>query len=437
MMKRKLLALIIITIAPFTLYAQFGGIANKVRSKVTQRADAKVDKAIDKTLDKAEGKEKTPTSTSSQPQTQTITPAAQSASTAPVEQPQLQSFSKYDFIPGEEIIYYENFEQETIAELPMGWNTSGSGEVVTLNNIPGKWLRMHKSFVYLTSNEKTLPENYTMEFDVVMQLKNNGWMFPEFSFGIFSSKGETSNGNNFLREYKKYASVIADIAPAASKTSRIKIQSIADNKEWFRSDAKTLSTLDQYYGKPIHVAIQVQKERFRIWINEEKAFDIPKGVPLNYKMNQFMFQVGFTNYAEEQYGMYISNIKTATGKADTRHKLINEGKFSTTAILFDVNSATIKPESAGVLKEIAEVLKENSGIKIKIIGHTDNDGTDAANLTLSQKRAAAVKDALVSDFGIDASGIETDGKGESKPVADNKTKEGKAANRRVEFIKIN
>ena len=101
-----------------------------------------------------------------------------------------------------------------------------------------------------------------------------------------------------------------------------------------------------------------------------------------------------------------------------------------------MNAATIKPESNGVLKEVAEAIKSGAGIKIKIIGHTDSDGTAAANLELSKKRSEAVKAALVKDFGIDASALETDGKGETVPVGDNKTKEGKAQNRRVEFIKL-
>jgi OmpA-OmpF porin, OOP family len=88
------------------------------------------------------------------------------------------------------------------------------------------------------------------------------------------------------------------------------------------------------------------------------------------------------------------------------------------------------------LKEIAEALKSNSGIKVKIIGYTDSDGSDATNLDLSKKRAEAVKAILISDFGIDATSLETDGKGELLPVADNKTKEGKAQNRRVEFVKL-
>ncbi|MCR6720328.1 MAG: OmpA family protein [Chitinophagaceae bacterium] len=126
----------------------------------------------------------------------------------------------------------------------------------------------------------------------------------------------------------------------------------------------------------------------------------------------------------------------ATGKPDTRHRLIEEGRFSTTGILFDFQSAVIKPESYGVVKDIAGVLKQFPAVKIKVLGHTSSDGDDNANMELSRKRASAVKDLLVNEFGIDASRIETEGMGETQPIADNKTKEGKAANRRVEFVKL-
>jgi len=119
-----------------------------------------------------------------------------------------------------------------------------------------------------------------------------------------------------------------------------------------------------------------------------------------------------------------------------RSKLLTEGKLVTHGILFDVNSDKIKPESYGTLKEISNVLKENPDVRVKIVGHTDSDGSDAANLDLSKKRAASVKNSLSKNFGIDASRMETDGKGESEPIADNKTPEGKANNRRVEFIKL-
>lgn len=153
-------------------------------------------------------------------------------------------------------------------------------------------------------------------------------------------------------------------------------------------------------------------------------------------MNQLYFFLEGSNYQEDEIGLFISNIKIATGLPDTRHKLIDEGKFSTTGILFDVNAATIKPESNGVLKEIAAVLNEHKDLRVKITGHTDSDGVDAANLELSKKRAEAVKAALVKDFGVDGASLETDGKGETKPVVDNRTKEGKAQNRRVEFVKL-
>jgi len=82
------------------------------------------------------------------------------------------------------------------------------------------------------------------------------------------------------------------------------------------------------------------------------------------------------------------------------------------------------------------VLNENPDVRIRIDGHTDSDGDDAKNLDLSKRRAASVKNMLVSDFSVAAARIETNGLGETKPVAQNSTSEGKAQNRRVEFIKL-
>ena len=260
-------------------------------------------------------------------------------------------------------------------------------------------------------------------------------MYPEVKVGFFASGDVAANDNSFLREYDMLSSLTAIISPGEFKTSKVRITSYKKNVNHFHSEPKVIPLIEQFYGKPLHVSIQVQKERFRMWINEEKVFDVPKGVPPGQIMNQIFFQIGHTNYKDDQYALYISNIKVATGKPDTRHKLVEEGKFSTTGILFDVNSAAIKPESTGVLKEIADVLKKFSDIKVKIVGHTDSDGSDKANLELSKKRAAAVRSALALEFGVDEARIETDGKGEAEPVADNKTKEAKAQNRRVEFIK--
>ena len=100
-----------------------------------------------------------------------------------------------------------------------------------------------------------------------------------------------------------------------------------------------------------------------------------------------------------------------------------------------MNSDKIKGESYGALKEIAGVLMENAAVRITIVGHTDSDGDAALNLDLSKKRAVSVKAALTREFSIDASRMDTDGKGATQPVDKNDNPAGKANNRRVEFIK--
>ena len=119
-----------------------------------------------------------------------------------------------------------------------------------------------------------------------------------------------------------------------------------------------------------------------------------------------------------------------------RSKLLTEGKLISYGIYFDVNKDVVKPESYGTLKEIAAVMNENPEVKVKVVGHTDSDGADPANLDLSKRRGGSVKDALVKNFGVDASRLEFDGMGETQPVAPNDTPVNKALNRRVEFIKL-
>ncbi len=103
-------------------------------------------------------------------------------------------------------------------------------------------------------------------------------------------------------------------------------------------------------------------------------------------------------------------------------------------IQFDVDAATIKPESHGLLNEIVEVLKAHPEIKkVSIEGHTDGDGPGPKNKTLSEQRAAAVM-AYLTEHGIEAGRLTSKGHGESKPIGDNNTPEGKEKNRRVEFV---
>ena len=116
--------------------------------------------------------------------------------------------------------------------------------------------------------------------------------------------------------------------------------------------------------------------------------------------------------------------------------MLTDGKWVTHGILFDVNSDRVKAESYGALKEISNVLAESKDVKVQVVGNTDSDGDDAQNLDLSKRRAAAVRDVLVKQFGIDGARLMTDGKGESQPIDKNDTPAGKANNRRVEFVKM-
>jgi Outer membrane protein and related peptidoglycan-associated (lipo)proteins len=439
---KKLLFLVLVIIPAFGFSQNIlNKVKNKVKQKAEQRVDSKIDKTIDKGLDKVEGagkpgNSKTDTKKETTSETNANAESAVTEQTTASPEPALKSNSRFDFVPGDSIVYTENFESEAIGELPTGWNTSGNGEVVTLNKYPGKWLRLFQNTSYLTANESDFGENFTVEFDVIMQLQWRDHFYPYFTVSLVSSNGESTTSNDFIDRTRRHSAVETTIYPAEKNYSKIVTHSYLKGSTYLNGDTKNIGHIEQHYGKPIHIAIQVQKERYRMWINQEKVCDFPKGVGKGYILNQVKFEIHSSSYKDDQVGYYISNLKIAKGIPDTRHKLIEEGKFSTTGILFDVNSDVIKPESYGVLKDIAKVLKENEDVKIKVVGHTDSDGNDAANLTLSQKRAAAVIKALNEEFGIDASRMQSDGKGETQPVADNKTKEGKAANRRVEFIKL-
>ena len=188
-------------------------------------------------------------------------------------------------------------------------------------------------------------------------------------------------------------------------------------------DEKVKQRLYQKY----HVAIWVQKTRLRLYINESKVFDLPRAISQTTRFDRFRIDDG---------AGLISNIRIAVGAPDMRNKLITEGRLISYGIYFDVNKDIVKPESHGTLKEIAQVLKDNPDVKVKIVGHTDSDGDDASNLDLSKRRGAAVKNELVKIFGIDASRLQSDGMGETKPVAANDSPANKALNRRVEFIKL-
>jgi outer membrane protein OmpA-like peptidoglycan-associated protein len=110
------------------------------------------------------------------------------------------------------------------------------------------------------------------------------------------------------------------------------------------------------------------------------------------------------------------------------------GHVSVYGIYFDTGKSEIKPESDAALSEVAKLLKGDAGLKVNVVGHTDNVGGMESNMKLSQSRADAVVKALTSRYGIDAQRLRAYGVGSLAPVASNKTEDGKAKNRRVELV---
>jgi outer membrane protein OmpA-like peptidoglycan-associated protein len=122
--------------------------------------------------------------------------------------------------------------------------------------------------------------------------------------------------------------------------------------------------------------------------------------------------------------------------ASTMNKSIKEsGKATLYGIYFDSGKADVKPESEAALKEIAKLLKDNANLKLYVVGHTDNTGTLEGNMKLSQDRAVAVVNALVSKYSVGAFRLKACGDGPTAPIASNDSEEGRALNRRVELVK--
>ncbi|GAB4127286.1 MAG: hypothetical protein OHK0045_12050 [Raineya sp.] len=415
------------------------------KRKAEQRANNRIDQGIDKVFDKAEEgvgnmfKKKKKNNDNSNKDSQQSS-QQQSNSNNNTQNNNggsssgFQVNSKFDFVSGEKIIAVEDFSQDAIGDFPAKWNTNGTGEVVTLNNSSTRWLRIGAETVLYPEFINNLPANFTFEFDLAC---NSGFSF--YSSWFYLNVAATNPKDKaFMNEWRYYGTkpngVRVGLHPqsAGGQQGIKEITVYQGGKEIIKNEADFQSFHHQKANQ-VHVAVWRQKSRLRVYVNQEKILDIPKAFEDNIKYNRILFTTGGYK-GNDVY--FISNLRLAVGAPDTRNKLITEGKFSTTGITFDTGSDKIKPDSYGVIREIGLVLQENPNVRIKIIGHTDSDGNTQANLELSKKRSLAVKNVLSKEFGIDASRMETDGKGASEPIDSNNTPQGKANNRRVEFVKL-
>ena len=336
-----------------------------------------------------------------------------------------------DFVSGTKVLFEENFSNDAIGDFPVNWFTNSSGEIVTFEGDTRKWLQISDKGSFTPLNISKLPENFTFEFDVAT---TDNFNYYSTSLNVVFTEKSSKADNVWNATFKRKEAMIFGIDPAndlAGNSGNSKISVISEKKEIM----KNVVVVPDFNKNNNSVRVQVwrQKNRFRMYVDGKKYWDLPTAFgDANY--NQIIFFVGMYKKTTDKF--FISNLKLAEAGADTRHKLIETGSFTTNEILFDTNKATIKPSSKKVLDELGNVLKENPSVRVSIIGHTDSDGNENDNQKLSEKRAEAVAVYFSSNYGISKARFVIIGKGESEPITDNNSEEDKKQNRRVEFLVI-
>lgn len=404
-MKKLILIIVCLCLASNYSYSQFEFLKKKAEKALEEKVEEAIEGDDKKDEDKKEDKKE---QKNDKKENKSNTPS-------------LQSYSKYDFIPGDKVLFFDDFESDEIGDYPVNWVGNSSGEIKTTNLYPGKWFQMtgNEMFACLKHN-LNLPDNFIFEFDVIPIHKENPNDFGDFWLNLFESDGDFLNDQ--LYPGKNGLTI-------QFHENRCDVRGYREGANDVRDGSSDISPLKPAYAN--HVIVWVQKSRVRIYHEGKKMIDLPSVVFDGTKVNRLIFSTWST------YGVpMIKNIRFTTTAPDMRSKLLTEGKIVSHGIYFDVNSDKIKPESAGTLKAISDILKENPTVKIRIVGHTDNDGKPENNWTLSKKRADSVKNALVKDYSIEAGRIETDGKGQTEPIEPNTSAQAKANNRRVEIIKI-
>jgi len=413
-----------------TTQAQFfkklGKSAEKAAERaVTRKTEQKVNKETEKAMDTILGNgKKKKKRTSKQQKNQEVakndgpmnSPNETDASekTTETEGTDAKAWSKYNFVPGDKIIFEDNLGSEENGEFPSRWDLSkGSAENAKMGDENIINFENQSIITPLMETENYLPEVFTIEFDAYFN-EGAAASWQNYNLRFWQGSGSLSEGKNTFYPVNIY-------------------KDGADTSTAVQSNRKKYNAHDKAVGQKTgwkHIAISFNKRSLKVFVDEYRALNIP-----NYGHRPKMVSIGSYIYNQPGKPMAIKNIRIAEGGKKLYDRVMADGKFVTRGILFDVNKATLKSSSMGEINQVAKMMKEHTDLKFSIEGHTDSDGDDTHNLQLSEKRAAAVKEALANS-GVDSSRLQIKGMGESIPVSDNTTPEGKANNRRVEFVKL-
>lgn len=403
----------------------------KVKEKAQERVDEREDQAAQAAVNKAEqaiacvitdlaciqkaqaaGQDVSLTDASGKPVSSSDSAAAMasadSASGTPgaaASAPGTGAWVNYDFVPGDRAIFVDDFSADNVGDFPRRLTfKKGNMEVAEWNG--ARWLRATTDrSEFAIPLPETLPDRFTLEFDYA---------------------GGNTGGSDFIQLHFAADSQYLAFAPPATIGSSAGIVDPSNG-----AIAVTEIKAPPGPGTMRHASIMVDGAYAKVYVGSQRVSNVPNATLGRPKAISFKFL-----FVSPQKPGFIGNIHIAAGGKDLYTALSTKGRVATHGIYFDVGSATIRPESTPTLKEIGQMLEQHSELKLSIEGHTDNTGNAATNQTLSEQRAAAVKQYLVTTYHVDAARLATKGFGASKPVASNDTPEGRQQNRRVELVKM-
>lgn len=405
----------------------------KAKQKVIDRTEQKGDEAVDKTLDKVEEgiggvfKKKGKKSAVANKTGDNGYQSQSGNGATPKSMPDFSAYKAFDFVPGEKILFFEDFAQSTEGMKPKGWDGNARLTTATDSETGQKALSVVHGGGFYPLGVKVLPQDFTIQFDVI-------------------ARPNTANGTLDLRFLPETETNLAD--PWFNSVTQISLsgssqipkkggssieQKDANGNIMERDDTERYFVAWHTEENPrARISLSKTADKVSVWVNQTKIWD---NVSIFNPAMKYNPAFHFQDYFVENISFLMTNLKIATNAPQVKND-IAKGGFTTANILFDTNSDAIRPQSFPILKEIAETLKANSGLKIKIVGHTDSDGDTRSNLDLSLRRADAVKNVLSGAFDVDVSRYITDGKGESLPLNKNANASEKAQNRRVEFVRL-
>lgn len=327
----------------------------------------------------------------------TPTPATASAIVSPpATAPGGDVFLNYDFVPGDRVLFAEDFTRDNPGDFPRRLQLkSGNFEVADWNG--QRFLRTNDAGTVLIPLPEILPQRFTFEADYS---GGGGWDL-KINFADATS---------------------ADLTAALFNPKSGGLLGAGVN---------TTSEISDAAIKPLtHIALMADGNYVKTYVNGVRVSNVPNANLGRAKA----ISVTFT--ADQSTPAYLTNIRVAAGGKQLYDAIMADGRVATHGILFATGSDVIRGESKPTLDQIGQMLQQHSSLKLTIEGHTDNVGSATSNQTLSDQRAAAVKQYLVANYQVDASRLASKGMGAMKPAASNDTPEGRQQNRRVELVKM-